>query len=113
MLQIVSKANLLAYLSPASNFSPSHLQRPPPHSFYPKTFKVRQTGPFVSSPWRLQDSERQEAPSILLVRDFPKVLDGYMQFLTRGKAYAVGESWGGLGRGEKVAGHRARISAAA
>lgn len=36
-----------------------------------------------------------------------------MQLLTPGKAYAWGESWGGMGRGEKVAGHGARVSAAA
>lgn len=45
--------------------APSHLQhRTPPIHFNSRTFKVRQTGPFVSSPRRPQDSERQQAPCL-------------------------------------------------
>lgn len=70
----------------------------PPFHFNSRTFKVRQTGPFVSSCRGPRDSVRQQAPCLTKFLDFPKVLDGYMRLLTPGKACAW---WGGgreLGR---------------
>lgn len=121
MWQITSKANLLACLSPASNFShsqpswrPLHIYSdPPPIHFNPKTFKVRQTGPFVSSPGGPRTPRGSRLHPLAWFWDFPKILAGYLQFLTPGKACALGESREGKGRGAKRVGHVASVPAAA
>lgn len=93
--------------------APPHLQRPPPIHFNPKTFKVRQTGPFVSSPGGPRTPRGSRLHPLAWFWDFPKILAGYLQFLTPGKACALGESREGKGRGAKRVGHVASVPAAA
>lgn len=105
MWQITSKANLLACLSPASNFShsqpswrPLHIYSdPPPIHFNPQTFKVRQTGPFVSSPG---GPGLLEAPGSILSLGsgiFPKFWTVACNSSLREKPVP----WGRVGKGSK------------
>lgn len=98
------------------SLAPLHLQHCPPPQFIfnSRTFKGRQTGPFVSSPERPQDSERLQAPGFHLVPGSSKSSGWLHATFNSGKGPCLGgESWGGMGRGEKVAGQGAKFSAAA
>lgn len=86
---------------------------PTPIHCNPQTFKVRQTGPFVSSPGGPRTPRGSRLHTLAWFRDFPKILDGCLQFLTPGKACALGESREGMGRGAKRVGHMASVPAAA
>lgn len=86
--------------------------QPPAIHFNPQTFKVRQTGPFVSSPRGPRTPRGSRLHTLAWFRDFPKILAAYLQFLTTGKACALGESREGMGRGAKSVGHVASVPAA-
>lgn len=80
--------------------APSHLRHRPPPQFI-LTFKVRQTGPFVSSPGRPQDSERQQTPCFNLVPGFSKSSGRLHATFNSGKSLCMGGELGRHGKGRE------------
>lgn len=74
---------------------------PSPTHFNSRTFKVRQTGPFVSSPGRPQDFVRQQAPRSRLVPGFSKSSGRLHATLNSRKSLGLGGELGRHGEGRE------------